>query len=160
MGEESGRITLTLQNMTDTKNIQNHAHYTISSLDNGQMLLFVWKQIADLSLENFKAGVASFANQCKKHRPKRIVFDARMLASHLDLIGWISGRKKIDNEETYSSWWLQNIVPSYHEVGILSLAVATGDPSAPGELPNKPEGVNFKVGYFPDLESALAWELK
>jgi len=48
-------------------------------------------------------------------------------------------------------------VPIYHEAGIDTLAVGTGDPNAPSELENSPPGVNFKIGYFSDLEAALAW---
>ncbi len=53
---------------------------------------------------------------------------------------------------------MREIVPVYHEAGIASLAVATGDPNAPGELADIPPGVNFRMGYFPDLASAMRWK--
>jgi hypothetical protein len=48
-------------------------------------------------------------------------------------------------------------VPIYHESGIDTLAVGTGDPNAPGVIENSPPSVDFKIGYFSDIEAALAW---
>lgn len=31
--------------------------------------------------------------------------------------------------------------------------------NAPGELPDTPPGVKFKIGYFSSIESALQWEV-
>jgi hypothetical protein len=117
-----------------------------------------WKHVVGLNLQDFKRGVAQFADHCKTYKPNRAVIDARQLEPNGDPLGWVSGQKKIAGEEEYNTWWLREIVPIYHEAGVSSLAVATGNPNAPGELANIPKGVNFKIGYFIDLETAMQWK--
>lgn len=145
--------------MENEMTVENHPHYSIVLRADKKALVFNWKQVVELSLQDFRKGVAEFAGQCKTHKPSAAVIDARQLDPNGVAVGWVSGRKKSPDEEEYGLWWARDIVPIYHDAGISSLAIATGDPNAPGEAKQVPPGVNFKMGYFTDLESALRWKV-
>jgi len=53
---------------------------------------------------------------------------------------------------------MREIVQVYNDAGVVSLAVATGNPQAPGELPQVPPGDEFKIGYFNGLDDATGWK--
>lgn len=63
------------------------------------------------------------------------------------------------DHEDFGRWWLREIAPAYHEAGIAGLAIVIGDPHAPGETDDLPPAVQFKRGYFSDLQAALSWQL-
>lgn len=85
------------------------------------------------------------------------VIDATKLDQNSPAIGWISGRQKFENEEDYMPWWAREIIPKYNNSGIATLAVATGNPNASGELSEQPPGVRFRMGYFKQLGEAKKW---
>ena len=126
-------------------------------VDDEKALLLDWKHVTNLTLADFKNCVAEFASYCKKYRPGRAVIDARALDPDGDVLGWVSGQKKIDGEEEYKSWWIRELIPLYNEAGISSLSVATGNPNAPGKVAYPPETFHFKVGYLNDLDAAMLW---
>lgn len=144
--------------MQNEKVVEDIEQYSVVLAEDKKTLLLNWKRVTGLSIEDFRMGVVRFADQCKTHKPIRAVIDARKLDPGEDPVAWVSGQKKFTNEEEYAQWWTREIVPIYHEAGIASLSVATGNPNAPGELAEVPPGVNFKIGYFDDLESAMQWE--
>lgn len=129
----------------------NHEHYNIFYNIEEKMVFFEWKQIPDLSIEDFKQGIIHFAKNCKTVQPKKIVFDARMLNPDGAPFGWVTGQKNFEGQEDYNSWWFRDIVPIYHQSKVEKLYVATGDPNAPGIIDPIP-GVNFEIGYFADLD--------
>ena len=118
-----------------------------------------WKDNHNLDLSEFKKGILEFANLCKETKPKRAVIDARKLDLKGNPFLWVSGQKKIEGVEDYNPWFEREVAPLYNKAGILGLGVATGDPSAPGELLYTPEGVNFKIGYFTTFDDTLNWKL-
>jgi hypothetical protein len=138
--------------------IDENSHYSFVLSEDKQALLFNWKHVEGLSVQDFRRGIAEFADQCKKHKPTRAVIDATELDQGSPAVAWLRAQNIDTDEEAYVKWWTREIVPVYHDAGISSLAVATGDPNAPGELANLPPEVNFKVGYFPDLETTLQWK--
>ena len=139
--------------------LADHNQYRIVLAPDQNALLFEWKRVEGMGLQDFRSGVAEFAGLCKTRQPTRALIDARQLDPSGTALAWVSGRETPAGEEEYMTWWSREIVPVYHEAGISSLAVATGDPNAPGELPHLPSGGNFKMGYFSDLESALGWQV-
>ena len=130
--------------MQNEKIVEDVAQYRTVLTEDEKALVLSWKHVAELSIEDFRMGVIRFASQCKTHKPARAVIDARKLDPAGDSLAWVSGQKKFTNEEEYAPWWTREIVPIYHEAGIASLAVATGNPNAPGELAEIPPGVNSK----------------
>lgn len=134
-----------------------HPHYTIESIGAAKALLFSWKPAPGLSARDFAAGIAEFADQCKAQHPTKAVIDARNLDQSSEAFQWLRGHVEPTDLDAYDPWWFKEIVPLYHDAGIASLAVATGDPNAPGELAEVPPGVKFKMGYFHDLDHALGW---
>ena len=138
--------------------IDENSHYSFVLSEDKQTLLFSWKPIAGLSAQDFRRVIAAFADQCKKYRPTHAVIDATALDQTSPAVAWLRAQNIDAEEEAYAKWWAREIVPVYHDAGISSLAVATGDPNAPGELANLPPGVNFKIGYFPDVETTLQWK--
>ncbi len=137
--------------------IAETAQYSFSQADNTEALLFTWKPTNGLGAQDFRAGIAAFADLCKTRRPTRAVIDARALDQASPAVAWLRGHDDGTEAETYNAWWLREIVPAYHAAGIASMAVATGDPNAPGEIPSPAPEVHFKIGYFPDLDTASAW---
>jgi hypothetical protein len=143
--------------MKDGKLVDDHKHYSCVLSSNGEVLLLAWKKHEQLNVQDFRDVVADFAGQCKTHKPARAVIDARGVDPDTAALGWVSGRKKVAGEEEYMAWWAREVIPVYNDSGISSLAVATGNPNAPGETPAPPVA-KFKTGYFNDVESALSWK--
>lgn len=141
----------------DTKTISEHAHYRIIQSNDGAELFFDWKNIPGISIADFKSGVAEFARQCEVHKPKSAVIDATKLDQSSPAVAWVTGRQKFANEEDYMPWWVRDIIPKYNNAGIGTLAVATGNPNASGEVSEQPPGFNFRMGYFKDLGGAKQW---
>ena len=136
---------------------ENDAYSFVLSEDK-QVLLFNWKHVKGLSVQIFQKGISEFAGQCKTHKPAHAVIDASALDQGSPAVAWLRSQSTDTDAEEYMTWWAREIVPVYHDAGISSVAVATGDPNAPGELSSLPPEVNFKMGYFPDLESSLGWQ--
>jgi len=138
---------------------ENNQYSFVLSDEKETILLFTWKHVPGLSGSDFQAGIAAYAKLCEIHKPTKAVIDASSLDQASQAIAWLRGNNDGMSED-YNTWWTRAIVPVYHKAGILALSVATGDPNAPGELPNVPPGVEFKIGYFPDLDAAMSWEVK
>jgi hypothetical protein len=138
------------------KTLEENEQYSFALIERKNTMLFIWEYVEGLSIHDFRDGILAFAAQCKKTMPDRVVIDAASLDPSSPAVGWLRGDDS-DTYLNYGEWWAREIVPIYHEAGIDRLAVGTGDPNAPGELENSPPGVNFKIGYFSDIEAALAW---
>ena len=139
------------------KTLKEHEQYHISQ--SGQDLLFTWKFVAGLSIEDMAKGIVDFANYCNTHKPKRALIDARQLDPICPALGWVSGQQSFPDQEEYMHWWQREVLPLYNSAGIVSLAVATGNPNAPGAIAENPPGVNFKMGYFNELDDASHWDI-
>ncbi len=137
--------------MNAQKTIEDNGQYTISQ--SGSDLVFTWKYVAGLSIKDMASGIKSFATHCKSLKPHRAVIDARQLDPKSPGLGWVSGQQKFEEQEEYKPWWLREIIPLYNEAGISSLAVATGNPQAPGET--ETPGAKFKMGYLNSLDDAM-----
>ena len=141
------------------KVLEEHDRYRIVLDPDQSALLLDWKRENDLGLKDFRSGVAEFAFQCKTHTPARALIDASRLNPNGTSVGWVSGRETPSGEEEYGTWWVREIVPVYNDAGITGLAVVIGDPNAPGELPDLPPEVNFRMGYFSTVEAAAEWNV-
>lgn len=141
----------------DGKTVANNEQYRfVQSADKGT-LLFEWKHVAGLKPQDFRRGIVAFADLCKVHKPACAAIDASLLDQSSPAVAWLRAQDVAGEAEDYQSWWMREIVPAYHDAGVARLAVGTGDPNAPGELPGIP-GVTFKIGYFADIGTALAWQ--
>jgi len=120
--------------------------------------MFNWRYVEGLSVIDFQKGITGFAFVCKEYKPNYAVIDASELDQNSPAVAWLHGHISNSEKEDYMTWWSREIVPVYHDSGIVSLAVGTGDPNAPGELSNIPPEVKFKIGYFPNFKSALQWK--
>ena len=138
--------------------VDENKQYSMVLSEDKKTILFDWKFVAGLGAGDFRAGIIEFAGRCKKHRPTRAVISAAALDQGSPAVAWLRSQNVDADEEEYGAWWAREIVPLYHEAGITSLAVATGDPSAPGEVADSAPQIRFKMGYFPDLETALSWQ--
>ncbi len=143
--------------METTTLFKDHDQYTFARLAENA-LLFTWKHVPGIGLEDFRNGIVAFADECKTERPGRAVVDARQLDPNSAAMGWVSGQVTPPNEEEYNTWWGHTIAPVYAAAGVAGLGTATGDPNSPGEV-ELPVEVGFKVGYFADVESVIAWDL-
>ena len=132
--------------------IRESEQYTISQA--GSDLIFTWKYIAGLSIKDMANGIQDFAMLCRSHKPRRAIIDARQLDQNSPGLKWVGG-KQPDDQEAYTPWWLREVVPFYNEAGISSLAVATGNSQAPGEIPETHPEVKFKMGYFHSLDDVF-----
>lgn len=139
--------------------IEENDQYRFILSEDNSVLMFDWKHIKGLVVENFQSGIIEFAAQCKLHKPTRAVIDAVELDQNSPAVAWLRGKNTDKAKDDYQTWWAREIVPMYHDSGIVSLAVGTGDPSAPGELPETPPEINFKIGYFTNFESAMQWKV-
>jgi len=139
--------------------IEQNQLYDFRLIEGKSILMFIWKHSAGLSVQDFQEGIVKLATHCKTYKPARVVIEATELDQGSPAIAWLRGQNSDADIEDYTQWWMANIVPSYHESAINSLAVATGDSNAPGELQQSPPGVNFKMGYFHSLGSALQWHV-
>jgi len=148
--------------MTDTNQtlIEDTNKCRFSQSLDAQMLLLEWKTVPGLLVEDFADGISQLAEHCQDHKPSHVVIDARKLDQDSAAVAWLRGEGSDANGDSYQTWWMRDIVPAYNTAGIISLAVATGDPNAPGELPEIPPGVDFRIGYYHDLASAVDWRPK
>ncbi len=142
-----------------TKPVKNTDYYSIEALEKNSAIILCWKAHDELDIANFKKGIIDFATICKNYRPLRALIDARQLDTKGNPFGWVTGLKAIADLEPYNPWWAREIAPIFNIAQIEGLGVATGDPAAPGQLPSVPEGVNFKIGYFPDMDKVMAWRI-
>jgi len=140
------------------KTLEENEQYSFALIERKNTMLFIWEYVEGLSIHDFRDGILSFAAQCKKTMPDRAVIDAASLDPNSPAVAWLRGDDS-DTYLNYGEWWAREVVPIYHEAGIDTLAVGTGDPNAPGVLENSPPGVNFKIGYFADLDAALSWQV-
>lgn len=145
--------------MDTIKTIKENEFYAINLNDSISALKLAWKENSQLDITEFKKGIIAFAESNSTHKPQRAFIDASQLNPNGNPVGWVSGQKEIEGVEEYNSWWGREIAPILNESQILGLAVATGNPNAPGEIPS-PEVANFKIAYFTDFDQLLAWELK
>lgn len=143
----------------DGQLIEENDHYSITLDEENEALVFSWKHVAALSIQDMQNGIAEFAGQCRTQRPAHAVIDARKLDADSPARAWVSSQKTFPGQEEYGPWWVREIVPVYCDASIASLAVATGDPNAPGEITGVPPGVTFKMGFFPDLDAAMRWQI-
>jgi len=142
------------------KIIEENSQYTFLFNKEEMVFMFRWKFVDGLDVDYFEKGITAFALLCKEYKPRYAVIDASELDQNSPAVAWLHGRISNTQEEDYMTWWLREIVPIYHDSGIVSLAVGTGDPNAPGELSNSPPEVKFKIGYFQKFESALQWKVE
>ncbi len=142
--------------MNDRKAVDEHKYYNCVLTDGGKLLLLNWKKVEILSTKEFRDAVEAFAGHCKIQKPTRAIIDARGIDPNSAALGWVSGQESDSEAEEYMAWWAREVMPTYNDSGISSLAVATGNPKAPGETP-APPSASFKTGYFDDLESAMSW---
>jgi len=138
--------------------LANTDQYRIVLASDEKTVLFDWKHVEGIGVQEFGDGIATFAAYCGSHSPTLAVIDARKLDPKSDALSWVSGRATPPGEETYETWWAREILPVYNDSAIAGLAVATDDPNAPGEVDGPPEA-NFKTGYFTNLDDALDWSL-
>lgn len=141
----------------DGKLIANNEQYRFVQSADTKTLLFEWKHIAGLKTHDFRNGIAAFAEHCKVHEAAYAAIDASLLDQDSPAVAWLRGQDVAEETEDYQTWWRRDIVPIYNDAGVVALAVGTGDPNAPGELPAV-QGVGFKIGYFPDIDAALGWQ--
>ncbi len=144
----------------EVRELERNEAYGFNLTEDGKVLLFTWYHVPGLSVALFQSGITDFARRCKAHKPSYAVINASALDQNSPAVAWLRSHAAESEVEDYNSWWGREIVPLYHDAGITGLAVATGDPNAPGELPGLPPELRFKVGYFPDLETSLAWQPK
>jgi len=142
-----------------TKTIETNSQYTISQSGDNSELSLNWAHVEGLSISDFKQGIAKFSVQCETNKPSRAVIDARSVDHQSPAFAWLSGQEKFEDQEEYMSWWMREVVPNYNDAKITSLAVATGNPQAPGELNEVAPEIHFKMGYFNSLEDARNWEV-
>ena len=135
-----------------TETIEDNAQYGVQEA--GASLVFTWHPIAGLSIADMADGVRAFAELCERRRPEIAVIDARGLDQGSPGFLWVSGQKEFEGQEAYMAWWGREILPIYNRAGVSALAVATGNPEAPGALPESPPGAKFRMGYFNGLEAA------
>lgn len=146
---------MSLENGTQ---LEDNAAYGFELSEDRKTLLFTWKRVEGLSVAIFKKGILEFAELCQSHGPAYAVINAAALDQMSPAVAWLRSQEGVSEPEDYNSWWMREIVPLYRVAGVSSLAVATGDPKAPGELSDLPPAVSFRMGYFPDLETSLAWQ--
>lgn len=135
---------------------KNYA-YNFRKMETEGALLFTWNHVPGLDIALFKTAILEFAQLCAELMPRKGIIDATALDQNSAAVGWLRGQPSAE-EVSYDDWWLSEIVPKYNAAQMAGLAVATGDPSAPGALPHLPEAVSFKVGYFPDMKASLGWQ--
>ena len=144
-------------NMNNEKIIQQSDQYRFTLDEKIQTLFFYWEYVEGLSIETFQQAIKEFAVLCEEHRPTKAVIDAEKLDQQSPAVDWLRSQDSEAYQESYMEWWMREIAPIYCEAKISSLAVGTGAPNAPGEVFNLPPEISFKVGYFPNLQSAIQW---
>ena len=136
--------------------IANETAYRFEMLDDRNTLLFSWKPLRGVDPALFRKAISEFAQLCKEHRPARGVIDAQALDQSSSAFAWLRGAEE-GQSETYDDWWARDILPVYVQAELKKLAVATGNPDAPGEIPVPDNAGVFRMGYFYSLEDALSW---
>lgn len=135
--------------------IDDHDQYTIARV--GDAVLLAWKETPGLSADDFASGITRFATHCEQGKPTRAVIDARRLDQTSQATSWLRNQETVDGLDPYQTWWEREIDPRYNAAGIDSMAVATGDPNAPGQIPS-PTSAHFAVAYLSDLDAARTWQ--
>ena len=130
----------------------------IYTLPNTKILLMDWHYFEGLSTKIFRDAISEFAELCMEHGPKKAVIDATELDPKSPAVNWLRG-DNANEEQAYGDWWLSRIAPKYRQANIDVLAVATGDPNAPGEIDAYGPNLGFKVAYLNDLDDAMNWPL-
>jgi len=59
--------------------IEENKQYSFVLAGDKATLMFIWKPIEGLVVEQFQRGISGFAVQCKTHKPSRVVIDAAAL---------------------------------------------------------------------------------
>lgn len=130
--------------------------YVFEELEQDRVLLFTWKHVPGLGIELFKDAILEFAALCRKHEPAKGVIDACQLDQSSPAVAWLRGQAS-EEAQPYDDWWAREVLPIYISASLGQLAVATGDPGAPGEVPKPQRDAALRMGYFPDLDAARAW---
>ena len=136
--------------------LANETAYYFEKTENNDTLLFSWKPNVTVDVAQFRMAISEFAQLCLKHRPQRGVIDAQQLDQTGTGFAWLRGSKE-GQPDSYDEWWAREILPVYVQAGLAKLAVATGDPNAPGEVPIPDTSGAFRMGYFFGLDDAHAW---
>ncbi|WP_299748030.1 hypothetical protein [uncultured Tateyamaria sp.] len=134
----------------------NETAYRFEKLNDQDTLLFSWKPAPGVDPALFRRAISGFARLCKEHRPSRGVIDAQDLDQSSSAFAWLRGSEE-DQLESYDAWWAREVLPVYVQAKLDKLAVVTGDPSAPGEIPVPNNTAQFRMGYFHSLQDALSW---
>lgn len=137
--------------------IADKQNFRLILVENEDTIEFLWKRNDQLSATEFQQGILSFAQQCQHYAPNHALIDATLLDPQSQAIMWLRDQIEDQTIENYDQWWNREIVPLYHKAKITHLAIGTGDPNAPGELPAMAPDIRFRMGYFPDLSSARSW---
>lgn len=132
-------------NLKNRKLVEETERYKFELTEDGNVLVFSWKDSTELGVEGYMAAVRKIAGHSKTYRPTKVLIDKREF--------------KVDVQFD-RAWWTREILPIYHEAGISGFGHITGDPNASGEYAEVPRGVKFKMGYFTDLDAALQWKLE
>ena len=130
-----------LLGQTPASLLEEAPKYTMELLGDST-LLFRWTDVDDLNVEEYMDVVRRIAARCEERRSRSVVIDTRR--RHVDV--------RFDE-----AWWRREILPRYQRAGVERFAHVTGDPDAPGEWAEVPDGVTFKMGSFANLEDALRW---
>ncbi|MBC8323662.1 MAG: hypothetical protein H8E70_08855 [Candidatus Marinimicrobia bacterium] len=126
------------------KIIEENNFYSFVYSEKDTTLIFNWKNIIEISNNDFKNYVTKYANYCLEYKPKIAAIDVREFKADLDF--------------NVQEWWMEEIVPIYNKAGIEIFGYVTGDPKAPGVSDQTPPGVLFKMGFFKDLDSLQNWK--
>ena len=126
-----------------SKLVEDNRFYSISLIMDGKALLFSWKTAPDATNDDYMNAIRKIAKYSQETKPYLILIDKRKLESKV----------RFDHH-----WWHSEILPQYHKAGFAGFAHITGNPSANGTFAGAPEGLEFKMGEFKDIKSALAWK--
>ena len=139
---------------TDEQTIAENERFRMVRDAGAGVVLLAWRAVPGLGIDAFRQALTAFAEQCGRHRPRQALIDASRLDPDCPALRWVRGDS--DNPEAYAAWWAREMVPAYNAAGFAALAVATGNPNAPGPV-DVPEEATFKMGYFNDLDAASDW---
>ena len=64
--------------MNDYNSVEEHDHYRISTSNDGEAIMFAWKESPGLSASDFADGITVFATHCTTHDAVHGVIDARL----------------------------------------------------------------------------------
>jgi len=77
---------------TNEKIIEENDQYSTIFNKNEMLLMFSWKYVKGLSLDDFQKGITECAIQCKECRPHYAVIDASVLDQHSPAVAWLHGQ--------------------------------------------------------------------